>query len=604
MVIGSFVVALLLVAAGFALVNGKWLPRLTNFNPGVFALDYRTARWVPPFSVEAEGVDIQVQSDGYRVWITAEEASGTFEPSKMFALRVAFTDIRARGVSVRVRLPKPSEGTAEARLPRMDGLSAPGVSDPDGASFSVQLIDLHDVRVREVWIDGYQYEGEISVSGGFTLDPLVTLRIEPSTVFIDGGVLTLPNTLEAKFEPSTISGRVRELAIDSTLTPAAFRNLDATAALAFQAPNLNLLNTALLADVPDVRVLYGSGGVSMNVSVDAGVVDDGSEVKILRRRLGVRVPHFDVVGNATVKVLAKDGHIEANATIDDFELDALDDDRLVASGKRFSLSATTTGSDLAASPQVDVTMHLEEAKAPTLTFLARYIPEGTGIVLAGGGGRIGADATLSTRTQRAEGTLTLRGTNVELHNRAARVTGALELKAVVRDYDLRTRSMNLGGSELKLTDVLVSTPLDRFQSVWLTALATDARFAPGTARPWKVSLGVSARNVQPLLALISGSLKIPRWVGSLDLPGAAAHVELQVEGKNVSLSPLTLRTDGLSLDARLVLTELPDKTFEPHGVGLLRVGVFEAGIQIDGGTITPVLIGGRQWFAEQLDGGR
>ncbi|MFT3709121.1 MAG: hypothetical protein QM817_15870 [Archangium sp.] len=335
-----------------------------------------------------------------------------------------------------------------------------------------------------------------------------------------------------------------------------------------------------------------------------GIVGDGSEVKILPRRIGVRVPHFDIVGLAAVNVEAKNGRIAAQASFNDFELDATDDDLLVASGKRFSLAATTAGADLCAVPQVEVALHLEEAKAPTLKFLDRYIPEGTGIVLKGGGGRIAVDATLSTRTQRAQGKLSLRGTNVELHNRGAQVMGALEVNAVMREFDLRTRAVDLAGSELKMTDVLVSTPLERYPSVWLTAVATEARFAPGTKHPWRASLGISARNLQPLLAVVSGNLKIPRWVvGSLDLPGAAAKVELDVEGKNVSLAPLTLRTDGISVDARVVLKELPDKNLEPHGVGLLRLGPFEAGMQIDGGTITPVLLGAKQWYAAQLDGG-
>lgn len=592
-----------LVAFAYALVNGGLLPKLTNANPGVFAMTYRQAKLVPPLSVEVDDVEFHIQSDGFRVRIIAAHATGSFMPFDLARLRVSFTGITARGVSVFVRLPEPSEGTKAERLPPVDGMAEPSPPTP-GPLFSVALTGLSDVQVNEVWVDGFRYQGEIDVSGGFVLQPTDSLVIEPSTVIIDGGVVTLPNGLEAKVDPSSIAGQLRSMPLDVPLERAMFRAVDADVKLGFQAPNLNLINSLLLGDLRDVQLLYGAGGVAMDLGVDGGVLNDGSALTISPRDIGVRVPHFDVVGRASIEMKVKEDRVYATLLLPAFELDSRNDDKQVATGKNFVLNAVTGSNDLTAVRHVDVSLKLADAHAPDLKFLDRFIPAGSGVILVGGAGHVTVDATLSTRTNQAKGKLVLDAKNLELRNRSALITGAANVVGLLDSFDLQRRHMDLRGSHVKLTGVTVKTRPKTYTNVSLSAVAPEALWAPDTEHPWKAKLAVGVSNLQPLLGIVSANVEMPQLVvGLLDVPDVAASAELDVMKKQVRLVPMAMTARDLRVDARVQLDEQPDQEMAPRGVALVKLGPLTAGMAIDGGVVTPIIFGAPEWYAKQVEAG-
>ncbi len=597
------VLVVLLVGAVFALVNGGLLPKLTNGQPGVFAMTFRQAKLVPPLGVEVDDVEFHIQDHGFRIRIIAEHASGFFKPMELSRLRVAFTDITARGVSVYVRLPEPSDGTPEKRLPPVDGMAEPTPPQP-GPLIAVELSDLKDVTVREVWVDGFRYQGDITVSGGFALVPKESLTIDPSQITIDGGVVTMPNGLEAKFEPSELSVLVRAMPLDVPLEQKFLQNVDANVRLGFHAPNLNLFNSLLLDDMPDVQLLYGAGAVSMKVGLDAGVVNDGSELVISPRNIGVRVPYFDIVGRASLDLKAIDGKAHATLLLPAFELDSREKDAKVATGKGFTLRAVTSSLDLTKVRNVDVQLKLDDAHATDLKFLDRFIPAGSGIILVGGGGHANVEASLSTRSNKAKGQLTLLAQNLELRNRSALVVGSANVTAILDSFDLRNRQMNLRGSSVKLTNVTVKTREKNYTNVSLSAVAPEALWAPETDTPWKAKLAVGVSNLQPLLGIVSANVQMPTIVvGLLDIPDVAASVELDVKKKEIRLLPMALTARDLRVDAQVVLRELPNQDVEPRGAAFVKLGPLTAGMAIDGGTMTPIILGAPEWYKKQVEAG-
>ncbi len=594
--------AVLFSIASLALLNGGLLPRLTNLDPGVFTIDFGAARWRPPFGVAVEKLELKIQSDGYRIRVLADEAAGTFRPAPMRKLRVAFTDITARGVAVHVQLPEPASGTPRERLPPMADF-APATPTPEPL-VSAELTDLRDVQVREVWVDGFRYVGDVGVSGGFALEPKQTLTIHPAHVTLDGGVVALPNGLEARLQPSTVSGRVDAMPLDIPAQQRMLRAVDADVKLGLHAPNLNFFNSLLFAEVPEVRLLYGAGEVTLNVRVERGVVGEGSEVIVAPRKLGVRVPHFDIVGRASIAVKALSHHAVATLSLPDFELDLRENDTLVASGAGFTLRAKAAPLDLTELRDVEVSLTLEQARAADLRFLDRFIPERSGVTLVGGTGHLSAEAALSTKTRKASGLLSLKASRLELRNRGAHVAGAAEVSAVLNSFDLRRNTFDLGGTNVKLTGVTVKAHQVAYRGVDLSAVAPRALFAPDGDHPVQASLAVGVSNLQPLMAIISANVELPGIVvGLLDIPDVAAAAELDVKRNTVTLAPMTLTARGLHVDARMVLTETAKKELEPHGAAFAKLGPFTVGLGFDGGTVTPVIFGAPEWYARQLDAG-
>ena len=592
----------LVIAAIPVLVNGKYLLKLTNLDPGIFSMDYTEAKWVPPLSVEVRNLELRIQDHGFRIRILADEASGSLVPMEMLRKRIAFTNLTAKGVSVHVRLPEDSNGTPPKLLPDMSEFATP--TPPPEPVFSVELTDLKHVRVRDIWVDGFHYMGDIDVSGGFALVPKQTLTIHPVDVAFDGGVIVMPSGAEAKLEPSTLKGHAEELPLTPPLEQKMLNLVNADVKLAFHAPNLNFFNSILLEEVPEVRLMYGAGNIAMNVAVDQGVIREGSEVIVAPRAIGVRVPHFDIVGKASIVVKATEKKAVATVLLPEFELDSRVEDKKVASGTNFRLVATAGSTDLTAVRNVDVNLKLENAEVANLRFLDRYIPAGSGIILVGGSGHAHVDATLSTRTQTAKGKLSLKANNIQLKNRSASVSGAAEVVGILNSFDLRRNVIDLSGSSVKLTGVTVKTKAKNYNNVTLSAVAPRVLFAPGTDHPWEAALAVGVSNLQPLVGIVSANVEVPGIVvGLLNIPDVAASATLDVRTKEVRLMPMALTAKDLRVDAQVVLTEVRKDEMEPHGAAFVRLGPLTAGMAIDGGIVTPIILGAPEWYKKQVENG-
>lgn len=591
------------VVTCFALVNGGLLAKLTNIDPGVFEMKFDSAHWHPPLSVDVQGLELKIQSEGNRVRVVIDSATATFKLQQMINGTIAFDDITAEGIAVAVQLPEPAEGTPEKSLPPMDDFAPPNkLPQP---IWNVEITNIKRAQVRDLWVDGFHYSGDMIAEGGFALTPKEKLTLPSTKVTIDGGALEMPNGLEAKFEPSEVSVEVRRMPLDIPMQVEMLRAVDVGVKLKLHAPNLNYFNTVLLGELPDVRIMRGAGEIEITASVKGGVVANGSEIRIARRELGVQVPFFDIVGQASIDVKAHDGKAVARVSLPTFAVVSREGKGdTVAAGKNCSLVAVTNTLDLAAVRAVDVSLDLKEASAKDLAFLDRFIPAGSGVVLIGGAGDLNVEAQLSTKTQRAKGKLTLHASKIELQNRSARLSGAAEVIGLLNTFDLKRRHFDIMGSSIKLQNVNVITKRTTYKNVNLSAVAPKALFALETDHPIEATLAIGVSNLQPLMGIISANVELPDIVvGLLNIPNVAASADVDVRKKDVMLSPLAVTAPAIRVDAQMVLRENAKKEMEPQGSALVRAGPLTIGLGIDGGTVVPMLFGAPEWYAKQIDGG-
>lgn len=593
-----------IVATPFALLDGGLLPLVTNLDPGVFELKFTKARWVPPLSASVEGLELKIQSEGNRVRVGVDSATTTFKPLAMLDGTIAFDDTTARGVTLAVQLPEPATGTPEKRLAPMEDFAPPNTAPRP--VWKVSITNIKEAQARELWIDGFHYEGELVATGGFQLAPKETLTVSASHVTIDGGVLTMPNGLQAKFEPSEVSAELRAMPLDIPAHLEMLRAVDAAVKLKVHTPNLNYFNSVLFNELPEVRLLRGAGGIAVNAKVKGGVVENGSELNVARRELGVRVPYFDIIGHAEIDVTAGDGKAIARVSLPRFSVLERDGEegREIAEGRHCTLVATVGTLDLTAVRAVDVSIDLKEAVARDLTFLNRFIPDGSGITVGSGNGDLQVDAQLSTKTQRAKGKLTLHARDMLLQNRGARITGAAEVIGILDSFDLKRRHFDLTGSNIKLAGVNVVTKRRTYKDVTLSAVAPKALFAPDGEHPVSATIAVGVSNLQPLMGILSANVELPDIaVALLNIPDVAASADLDVHKNEIRLSPVVATATAIRVDAQMTLQETTQKEMEPHGAALVRAGLLTIGLGFDGGIVSPVLFDAPRWYGVQTDGG-
>src|SRR5690606_14172094 len=66
----------------------------------------------------------------------------------------------------------------------------PPVPEEEDKRFTIELTSV-DAKVLELWFLEYRYQGDARATGGFRLRPGRALRLDPATLNLNGGALTL-----------------------------------------------------------------------------------------------------------------------------------------------------------------------------------------------------------------------------------------------------------------------------------------------------------------------------------------------------------------------------------------------------------------------------
>ena len=134
--------------------------------------------------------------------------------------------------------------------------------------------------------------------------------------------------------------------------------------------------------------------------------------------------------------------------------------------------------------------------------------------------------------------------------------------------------------------------------LWLRAVADPCLLTPNAKVQWSTTMSVGSSNLQPLLAIISANVPIPKSLSMFtDSPNVKAEATIMVREDSVELPRLILTSQNLRAEGAMSLREVgdTDKRLEPWGNVLAHAGVFSAGVQLEGPKVSVVLLDLDTW---------
>ncbi|MHB8873472.1 MAG: hypothetical protein ACYC8T_07265 [Myxococcaceae bacterium] len=561
--------------------------RLLNGQPDSVQFQYTRARSYVPFVIHLEGFQLRVQDPAVQLHVTAERVSAFISPWTLARRHFRATGVRGEGLTVRLR-----------RRPQALAKTAPDLSKV----FTVELLGLHLDHLREVWIDEYHFEGDVEVRGGFQLEPLQSLRLDRARLHVLRGAIRLRGGPLARLSEGTAEADLRQTDLRS-FSLQSLKGLSAKVRLDAEVFDVRLLNQHL-RDVPAVQFLAGHGQLAVDASLERGRLGEGSTLTLETPRLVMRLPFFDVGGRGAVRWKAAEGKTRLAVELERIVLTMRRGGEAQLEGSRFRLQAESASLDVSEELPLEVALRLDGATARDFSFLNAFIPPRAGVRVLSGTGEARGELFLSTKTNRARGTLKIDGEELVLQNRGATLTGRAEIRVKLVELDLKTGDMTLSGSSLALDRVTVNTQGTTTTGFWLK-LATDPCVVRPRGEPaWKATLALESHSLRPILDMVGVNVPIPWVLKAVSNQGEVkAGTTLWVREDSVELADLRLEAGRIALEGAVRLAETAQPSggaiLMPFGAVLAKVSGMEVAVAFEGQRSTPVLIGAKGWYRAQ-----
>lgn len=603
------VVALALVAWGginLALATSlgpKWL----NSSPDDVQFSYsRAAMWIPGI-VNVEDFTMSVQDPGIQWQVTVKTGRATLHPFALAQLAIHVSDIDADEVRFRLRSRVQKDEVSPAQLAAYPPIEAwPSALREGKPVFAERLpfIDLeriHATNVNEIWVNEYHYQGNVTVNGGFELQPLTHLTLDPTDIHVQPGVVSFGGKVPLKIEESDVSVSTGRIVFE-TASLESLEKLNVVAKLEADVLGARFINV-YLRDVPGVHINDGAGSLKLDVAIKKGVVSPGSTFQLVTDQLVVRVPYVDVQGKGEITGQVDGERPAIRVAMKSVSLEQRSTKEKVLQAGQFTLAALLSTRDLSEPQSIDLALDLGHAKAPDLTFLNTYIPEGSGVRIFSGSGVIGGNVNFSSKRNHLEGKIDIDASRLAIKNRNAVMTGRATIRGVVPDMNVKTGAMNISGSHFRLDNVEVATPTRYDRGFWLSLAAPKA--ALSAKGEWDSSLELAMSNLQPALTVMTSAFQLPEVLAAVvSVPDVKVSTDVNVTTGQIELSQLTLVSGGaLSAEGNVVLREAgtkEDKHLEPWGLALVTYTPLKVGLDLQGQLVKPILGDPEKWYRATL----
>lgn len=595
-----------------ALLASPWGEVVLNNSPQLVQIHYTRAWTIIPLQFEVRDFQLSMQDRMVQVMITADEVHGNLHPWTLLHQRFLATQVKADGVTMRIR-PRMKKGDAlEAHLgelPPILGYETALLDQSENANevkaeevqlLSLEFIDLEVSHLREVWIDRMRYTGDAQVTGGMLYEPFRRLRID------DGRLVDAKSKLVA-VEPNEVTIHSLDLRVTlpevntAKLDFDSFRGLMADVKLS-AAAQPRFLNDYLtnVSGLSTVSVSGNAGKLEVDLKVADGVVLDDAKLSYRSSRVAVKLPLVEVWGAAAVTGRAAKGRLALSVDISHAALKQRDGEQLV-DADLFELDAVGPA-DLTRATDIDAVIKLEGGHLTALTSLNQFIPGGAGVHFGGGSGLVEATVKLDSAPARISGELNLTASDVTVKNRSATIKGKLLMHGMLNSLNASTGAIDLSGSTVAIEGATLQAQGRTWQNLWLRAVAEPCLLSPNADIIWSTKLAVGSSNLQPLLAIVSANAPLPGVLGLFtDSPNVKLEATMLVRADRIELPKLSLTSQNVRVEGALTLREASstDSKLEPWGNVVAHAGALSAGVQLDGPKISVVLGDLQRWAAER-----
>ncbi len=266
-------------------------------------VDFRRAWSFWPGHVHVEGVRLTMQDRNVEFSLDLARADVDIRLSELVRRTLHVTKVRGDGVVFRFRHriePESADAPSVAALPPISEFEDPPLRHADAPTapldeahynlWTVHMDDV-DVRVQELWVQMFRYEGKARVRGAFRLRPAKRVWVTPGELTLTSGKISAgPHDVLHDVQGS-LTVNVDDFDTEPVYGMEPFQFIFARLKLLGQVADLQAVN---FLGGPSARfqVEDGSGVVDMDVAVDHGRLTPDS-------RFSYRTDHVGIEASST-----------------------------------------------------------------------------------------------------------------------------------------------------------------------------------------------------------------------------------------------------------------------------------------------------------------
>jgi hypothetical protein len=562
-----------------------------------FLLEFGRAYSLWPGHVRVR--DLLLRFEDYNIQFQLKLASADVDISltELWFKKFHVTDLDAEGTSFRLRHKLIVVGDDAERIaaypkipgfadpPYFVGLPTPPVADEDYDLWQVQIEHVN-VRVSELWLMEYRFQGQGVARGSFIVKPSRWVQVEPASLVLERGKLTLGEHLVAEQVRGRLRCSIPDYHVQEREGREVFRDVSAAVKLELEGGQLDFLR-AYLDRLAPVRY-SGAASWLIDFHGDHGVVQPGSHLELRAPDVHARYRQISLSGPLSGVLERRAGDPQLRLAVSSPLLRAERQPPL-PNAPRFEQVDTELrleAADLSAPMSVGASrVAVKRALAPSLAWFD--VPDTT----LGGAAQIGFDLERAADGQLSgQADLALNAGHVERAGFAARV-------------DLR--------SELRLTRAgRAGTPV-HFDRLRVDASRCELRAGERRSKPFaanvdatglELALGdppsargllrVHVSSTEALLPLFTTGLARTASDALLDLGSLDARARLRIAAGGVEVSGLDARDGDLQVRGGVA-----KRNGDPRGAFLVSSGPLNVGVRLQGGDTEVSPLVGDDWLA-------
>lgn len=595
---------------------------IVNRKPERFRMHWDRAWTLLPGVIHMKGLDMEARAGKGSWHAEADRVRGRIDLPDLLHRRFRIASLEGAGLTFIAQLPpgvtpgpepyQPDQLTAETEEatgretlvpPSPPAEPVERKTGPGGWEIVLEGVDIEEVR--EVTIGPYAYSGQGSVTGG------MSFKFRGGPLEVPGARLILgAGELAIAGEPT---GGVNLLDVEMQMDPARREDRSGQKTLRFMsgrvevsAPEARLSALDFLFRRIPSMTLDGKGSLGVVALVDHGILQPGSTLSVQGTSA---VGYLDYTLYGDMEIIGEVGRGEGGevrGTMDllyeTFELRLAEAEEPHVMGQGATVKIATSELQLAElDPDVQAVVDIPDSQVPRLAYYNRFLPPGSGARILGGKGTFSALLRLQAPEGTWSGDVSLVGSGVRVDLQGNRLEGEVHLEALLPDGNIQERRAGLADARLRIDRArFYPRRGERAGTPWWARLEIpEGEMTLGKPLKMEGKFKAKVKNTRPLLALVRGDKKSPRWLRNLlaveDVSGTGEITFLPdyVEARNLDLEG----GDNLEVRGhlRLVDEDLAALLF-------CRYRKLSASVEISGGERDWDLVGSRKWFERREKG--
>lgn len=463
--------------------------------------------YVRELRIRHEDYNVQMELEVPRARVDIELAA--LAKQTFHARHVRASDVRVH-FRHKVRTIEGKEGRIAA-FAHIDGFADPplyvGAQEPplDDAHYNLWTVHLEDVdaRVSELWMLEYRYRGSARAEGSFRLVPQRGFRLEPSTMQLDSGTLSVGPAEVASGVSGDIRCTVEQHDPRQVTGLQVLRSISTRLKLSLDVHDLAVADLYMSPSGPRLR--DGAGRLSATVDVDHGRVGTRTRVEHVTSRATVHAGPISFSG-ATVlsfSVEAREGgNPVGKVALVSPEIQAASREVTIGSATEPRFELTTAHVDLADPLKVrGWAAKAERALVPNLRHLNGLVsPKARPFQ----GGAIGAVIDMRADDEGSTGVarIDVRAASVKVPDLTLTVSGSVDARW--RSKDGSPKSGAVDDLRIHVDHATIEPSSGPKAEWWLVARANRFRWNGLSPGQFQGRFEIAGPSAKPLIRALSG----------------------------------------------------------------------------------------------------